>query len=183
MTTHTLDTPATIKTKVGAPRGNTNAARHGMTISRLSLGNMPPRWANVGRVCSELRRALENAVAELRGEVNLTDAATIQTAVRYERHAQLAQKWLRDNPDMAVDVRMEFSHAIAHASSQRDKAIKALGIDKRPPPGDVWDDLYRRTIPVLPAPATQTPASDAPVPTDSDTLKRQPGVPESGGAA
>jgi hypothetical protein len=137
--------------------GNLNRVRQGLHISRLSLGNLPPRWANVGRVCAALRRELESAVMALRGEVSLADACTIQRACRWERHALLAQKWLRDNPDLPPAERLEFSKQIAQAGEKRDRALKSLGLPTaaRSSPGDVLDDFYRR--------AAQSPAPALPV--------------------
>lgn len=77
---------------------------------------------------------------DLKGEVSLMDAANINTAVRWERHALLAQRWLRHNAhEMTHDQRLAYSKEIANASSNRDKALRELGIDK---PQDDFTTLY-----------------------------------------
>ena len=75
---------------MGAPVSNKNALRHGLTA-----GSLPAGCTYIRRESNRLRCALEDAVIELRGEVGLADAAAINSAVRWERHAMLAQRWLR----------------------------------------------------------------------------------------
>jgi hypothetical protein len=97
---------------------------------------------------NELRLQLESAVVDRHGEITLACAALIQTCCRYERHAQLAGKWLRDHPSLEVETRLALSRDIAKASESRDRAIRALGLDARPDT-DVWSGIHD----ALPAPA------------------------------
>ena len=79
---------------------------------------------------------------ELRGEVGLADAAAINSAVRWERHAMLAQRWLRvDVGDMDATTRLAYSRDVAKASSERDKCIRALGLEpsKQSDPWSILD--------------------------------------------
>ena len=107
--------------------GNTNAIRHGLTV-----GTLPAGCTYVTRAIAELRRALEQTVLNLRGEISLFDAATIQTTLRWERHAILAQRWLRKEKEtLSADRKVFFSREIARASAERDKCLKDLGLDRR----------------------------------------------------
>ena len=83
------------RAKAGAPIGNGNAVRHGLTVGRLPKGA-----AYIARETAKFRGALERAVMDKTGgDVSLVDAAAIQTAIRWERHALLAQRWLRNEGD------------------------------------------------------------------------------------
>ncbi len=102
---------------MGARIANKHALRHGLTT-----GSLPSGCAYVTRETNKLRCALEEAVIALRGEVGLADAAAINSAVRWERHAMLAQRWLRvDVGDMDASTRLAYSRDVAKASSERDK--------------------------------------------------------------
>ena len=172
------------RSKVGAPRGNLNAARDGLAITRLCLGTLPAAWANIGRVCADLRRALEDAVVERRGKVTLSDAFTIQTACKWERHGMLATKWLRDNPEMPPRERLDFSREIAKASEARDRAVKALEVDPRDV--DPWEEMWRAQVGLDEGPdpgvlvanaATATPQAEATIadpPTDREGVNALP---------
>jgi predicted KAP-like P-loop ATPase len=85
--------------------------------------------------------ALERAVLDRRGEVDVFAAAVIQSAMRWERHALLAQKWLRITPDLDPDQKLAFSREIARASSERDKCLRLLGLDVRAS-ANVLDTFY-----------------------------------------
>lgn len=85
-----------------------------------------------------------------RKQVTLTDAACITTALKWERHSQLATRWLRVKGDkLSPTEQLNFSREIAKASTERDKAIKMLDLD-RDASDDAFDQLYAR--PALPAP-------------------------------
>ncbi|MDA1054229.1 MAG: hypothetical protein O3C40_27600 [Planctomycetota bacterium] len=125
--------------KAGAsgPPGNGNAIRHGLMAGKL------PKGASYIELESErLRTALEDAVVNRTGgEISLHDAAVIQTAIRWERHALLAQRWLRNEAEtLTPDQRLAFSRDVARASAERDKCLKALGLDVRPN-SDPWSLL------------------------------------------
>src|SRR5690349_7819310 len=89
------------KPGAGAPLMNTNGLRHGRYSRRvIPSGGLPPGCGYIRRVSNQLSRQLESAVIAVHGEITLVAAATISTACRFERHAQLAQKWLREHPDL-----------------------------------------------------------------------------------
>lgn len=118
----------------GAPGENRNAIRHG-----LMAGRLPKGAGYVRRETDQLRTLIENAVAAANGgEISLNDAACIQTAIRWERHALLAQRWLRlEAETLTPDQRLAFSRDVARASAERDKCLKSLGLDVRPG-SDPW---------------------------------------------
>jgi hypothetical protein len=110
----------------GPAKGNRNALRHG-----LRGGALPADAKYIENRLNGFRRQLEDAVAERTGEVSIPDAAAIQTALRWERHAALAQRWLtKEYDDMKPEQRLHFSREIARASTERDKAIAALRLDR-----------------------------------------------------
>lgn len=112
----------------GAPKGSQNALRHG-----LNAGKLPRKLAFVENAVNAFRRRLEAIVLEVKGEVTIGDAATINSACKWERHGMLAQAWLRkEESSMTVDQRLKFSETIAKASDARDKCIRSLGLDKLP---------------------------------------------------
>lgn len=77
-----------------------------------------------------MRVAIEDAVVAAKGEVGLYDAATIQSAMRWERHAMLAQRWLRLSiNEMDAATKLSYSREIARASTERDKCLERLGLN------------------------------------------------------
>lgn len=111
----------------GPPKGNLNSGRH-----FLRAGSLPKRLKYIEVRLNCFRRNVESLVVAQKGEVSLLDAARINTALRHERHAILAQHWLRvEGERMAASDRLRFSEAIGKASDSRDKALVALGLDKQ----------------------------------------------------
>lgn len=123
----------------GAPQGNTNSVRHG-----LRSGNLPKGLTWAARRINVFRKVIEDALIAKKGEVNLTDAATINTLVRYERHAILANHWLaKEAENLNPDQRLKYSEAIAKASEARDKHLRLLGLDTEDQP---WSKMFDGTI-------------------------------------
>ena len=120
----------------GAPKGNSNGrgnCRHG-----LKAGKLPKDARYIEHQMNNLRRQLEDAVMQAKGEVGLLDAASIQTAVKWERHGALALRWLRLEGDkLRLTERLTFSREIARASTERDRALALLGLDR-----DVTQDAW-----------------------------------------
>ena len=121
----------------GPKPGNTNAQRHGM-----SGGKLPQGCQYIEHRVNKLRRQMEAATVDLKGEINILDAASINSILKWERHGLLAAHWLRHEIDSlkAAD-RLKFSEAIAKASDNRDRNIKALGLDIKPEPIKLADHL------------------------------------------
>lgn len=106
-------------------RGRFNANRHG-----LKAGKLPKDAKYIEVRLNIFRRELEAAVLSAKDEINIADAASVQTCIRWERHAMLAQRWLTKQYDELKPAdRLNFSREIARASGERDKAIKALCLD------------------------------------------------------
>lgn len=124
--------------------GNRNSMRHG-----LRAGKLPHDCQHVEIQCNLLRRQLEDAVVTARGEVTLLDAANIQTAIKWERHGALALRWLRVQGDQLKPTdQLTFSREIARASTERDKALAALKLDRDAKDG-ILDALYARVPKLL----------------------------------
>ena len=160
--------------KGGPPIGNLNACRHGL---RLQVNTLPKGCCRLEGMRRQLRRLLESEVAVVKGQVCLVDAALIATAVRWETVASLVSRWLRMSVDtMSHADRLSYISQVAKASSERDKCIRALGIDARQT-DDMWASLYgsRPTIldasqaaPALPDAQEAVQPSDAPAATPAN---------------
>ena len=114
---------ATPMTKpIGAPKGNRNALRHG-----LRAGKLPKDCRYLENRINEVRRNLEDAVTQCHGSLSIEAAAYIQTALRWETHAALAQRYLtKDGAKLTPSDKLHFSREIANASANRDRAIAML---------------------------------------------------------
>src|SRR5688500_13985998 len=103
----------------GAPPGNRNALRHG-----LKAGQLPKDAKYIEVRLNVVRRNLEDAVVRTHGNVSEEHACYVQTAIRWERHAALAQRWLtKADKDLSPSEKLQFSREIAQASANRDRAI------------------------------------------------------------
>jgi len=124
------DTPAKATAKTDTPPVNRGWVRHG-----LACGKLPKGCEYVERRINAFRLQLEQAVMQAKGTVSIADAAAINSACKWERHGMLATRWLRQEMDnLSAADRLRFSAEIAKASDRRDKAIRALGLDKKPDP-------------------------------------------------
>jgi hypothetical protein len=104
-------------------------------------GRLPKGCHYIRRLSEQFRRDLEASVCAIKGEVGISDAAAIQTAMRWERHALLAQRWMSELFDkLTPDQKLAFSRDIARASTERDKCIAALGLQAASAK-DVWAAL------------------------------------------
>lgn len=104
--------------------GNHNAMTHG-----LAAGKLPDGCSYVAKLCKKLRSSLEQACVARHGGVSLTQAATIQSIIRWERHALLCQRWLRVHPGLTAEQQQSMSRDAARASSERDKLLRVLDLD------------------------------------------------------
>lgn len=125
------------KGKSGPPKGSTNAMRHGLKVS-----NLPKDCRYIYHRLNNLRRILEAAVLASKREVSLYSGAAINSAIRWERAAQLWERAYRKWPDKYPDA----PDKAANASDRRDKCINSLRLD-RDVKENVMDALY-----TLPAP-------------------------------
>ena len=123
----------------GGQKGNRNSIRHG-----LKAGKLPKDAQYIEVRLNVFRRNLEDAVMQAWGEVTLECAAAIQTALRWERHAALCQRWLtKEEKKLTLDQKITYSREIARASAERDKAIAFLELDNDEET-DLIDALYSR---------------------------------------
>ena len=114
----------------GAPKGNRNALQHG-----LRRGKMPKGCEYIENRVNSLCRQVEDALLELKEGINIVDAASVNSILKWERHGLLAAHWLRHEAEkLSPTERLKFSEAIAKASDSRDKALRALNLDVKPEP-------------------------------------------------
>jgi hypothetical protein len=141
--------PATApaKGKGGPPIGSTNALKHGVK-SFLTTGKLPNSY--VKKQLGKLRRQLESAVVESHGELSLYHSALIQSCARHEARAELLNRYLSNEKNLSLSDRMNLLAQISAATDSRDKALKALGLD-RTNDSDPWAGLLDAQPP---APAT-----------------------------
>lgn len=132
------------KGRSGPPKGNRNNLRHGLTAGKLPAG-----CQYIENQLNGFRRRLEDIVLEVKGDISLTDAAAIQTALKWERHGALALRWLtKEEENLSMSDRLQFSREIARASTERDKALASLRLDRHGK-DSLLDALYARTVPNL----------------------------------
>jgi hypothetical protein len=109
-----------------APANNHNAMAHG-----LAAGKLPDGCSYIAKLTKKFRTSLEAACIARHGGVSLTQAATIQSIIRWERHSMLCQRWLRVCPGLSADQQMAFSRDAARASAERDKCLRMLDLDAK----------------------------------------------------
>lgn len=129
--------------KRGSQIGNRNSLKHGLTSGRL-----PPGSSYIKRAMGRFVAAVEEAVVDAGGELDVMTAATIQSAMRWERHALLAQRWLvQAFGELSHADRLAYSREIARASSERDKCLRVLGIG----PDEIGGPVYNMPVAATPA--------------------------------
>jgi hypothetical protein len=120
--------------KGGAPTGNQNAARFGLTG-----GGWRPEWEQDRRRVNRFMRALESAVLATGGVLDIPTVATIQTAGRLERVARLANRAARTDASLSQVEIVDLGERAAKASRERDKCLRELRIEDAPRSAD--DDI------------------------------------------
>jgi hypothetical protein len=111
--------------RCGAPLGNQNASKHGLTSSRF-----PPGTEYLSKELTRFKRLVNAAVLEIHGEVGFAHALLLQTAGEHHSHALRVRRWLRVGwEELSVDQVLAFSREIGRAFDARDKVLKQLGID------------------------------------------------------
>jgi hypothetical protein len=113
----------------------------------LCAGKLPPGCAYVKRLAAQLQHVLEAEVLDARGEVGVYEAAVIQSAVRWEKHALLSQRWLRQASDtLTPEQRLAFSREVARASSERDRCLERLGLEQAAREKSAYTTLDGRSL-------------------------------------
>lgn len=135
------------KGKAGGKPGNGNAVRHGLDANLrhgLVGGKLPKGCQYIEKRVNSLRRQVERIVLETKGQISFTDSANINSILKWERHGLLANHWLREqNEKLSPLERLKFSETIAKASDNRDRAIKALKLE-RDTNEDILNTLYAK---------------------------------------
>lgn len=124
-------------------KGNRNALVHGK-YAYLAVGRLPPGASYIRRLLGAFQRATEAAVVEAHGEIPLTKAALIQSAVRHEGRAQLLTRWLRES-DLSLAERLAVLKEIGGATDARDRCLKLLDLDRQDAhdPATIYAELRR----------------------------------------
>ena len=134
-------------------KGNLNRFKHGCSHLRIAGSKLPKGCMRAERIRNVLRSLLEAAVLARRDEIDVYHACLIQTAIRWETHSRLAARWLRLQYDQLSPAdRLAYSREVASASTNRDRCLRALGIDRQAA-GNLLDRLYSTAEPVLTPPA------------------------------
>ncbi len=138
----------------------------------MRAAQLPAGCGSIENATDQLRVALEDAVLAAKGQVDLGDAAAISTAVRAERLAALAAKWLRDKYDsLSADARLSYARETVKASEARDRAIRSLGIDAKSieqyQRDQLYRDLYGPRLALPPATSAPEPSQNTPDPADA----------------
>lgn len=120
----------------GPKTGNLNAVKTGTKVAlvRLTVGELPKPLLSVKREGRAYRRALERAVLDAKGEINLTDAHLIDTATAATIAAGISRWVLRNKMDgmKGSDIH-NCGQAIVKSKQLRDQAVKQLDLDRPPP--------------------------------------------------
>jgi hypothetical protein len=135
--------PAAKPRRGGAPARNQNRTTH----SIFGIG-LPSGTSHIAGRLNALRRELGRLVEARHGDVSLYHAAVIDGAVKWERLAQLAGRWLRkEGEKLSPQEKLSFAEKIAKAAVERNRAIATLGLDRSI--ADAFDpaDTYRRPLP------------------------------------
>lgn len=116
----------------GAPKGNSNAARH-----YLRAGKLPDKLQYVEHRLNGFRRHIEQLVVVAKGEISLADAALINAAIKWEKVSILCQHYLRHkDEELSVDKILEYNERAAKASDKRNAHLEKLDLDVQ---RNVWD--------------------------------------------
>lgn len=133
-----------LSARLMCPPPSETSAGLGFTQRSSPTGKLPKGAQYIEHRVNGLRRQLEKHVLALRGEVTLTDAAHINSAIKWERHSALALRWLRhEEANMSDSDRLKYSREIADASDKRDRAIRHLNLD-RDSEHDLIEVLYSK---------------------------------------
>ena len=126
---------------MSAPLNNQNRVTHGL---RMPLSQLPKGCHYIDVAVNELRNSLEILVLDVCGTLGTYQRLVVQSACRYEKHAQLTARWLRmSDDDLSHSDRLAYSREVARASAERDKCLQRLGLDKSDT-ASVWDSLYEK---------------------------------------
>jgi hypothetical protein len=123
--------------------GEQRALKHGRRCQALAIGKMPRKFSYIRRQLMAFKNQLDAALIKAKGQIDLIDAATVQTCLRAERHARLCERLLATETDLEIDQKANLSREAHKASQDRDKALARLGLDDH-------EKLPKGTVEILP---------------------------------
>ena len=139
----------TTKRKPGGQKGNRNRLRHGLYSPSMGKGlSYPDKQAGI------FRRAIENALIELRGEVGLLDAALVHSACEAQKVAfanRAAKRAAEEAGTLKAELALAFDRDYLRALDVRDRKLVQLGLGKE---ADPWSAIFD------PIPADSSPAEE-----------------------
>lgn len=115
----------------GAPTRNVNALKNGSKSFRLVIGDMPKTMHRQQLNALKYRRALEDAIRQLKGEVCLCDAHFVDVATQAEIHAAVCRWLLKSKLETmsSADI-VTCSREILKAKEARNRAVQQLKLDE-----------------------------------------------------
>lgn len=148
-----------------APVGNTNALRFGLRTNRygMVLARLPLDSKGIIHRVGIFRRALEQAVIDKYGEVDVYRASLIQAASGWAIHGALCGAWLNRETNLKLADRVMLSREQATSAEKRSTCLRQLGLDQRKDEEDWLDELFSapaitpETATAAPGDAEQTP--------------------------
>lgn len=142
---------------MGAPAGNQNRIVTGRYA--LTLGKLPRKLRLVQSQVWAFRRHIEDAVLQIKPVVGPYEAALINTAAAWQRHSLLTNKWLRESlNELTTAEKVMLSRDVAKAAAERDRALRALGLDIDGP--ETLDALYESPAGFIDDEADDEPGAD-----------------------
>lgn len=122
---------ATVVPRAGNMNGIKTGAR--LPLTRLIMGDLPPKMRRAQAGARAYRRSLEALVLAARGEVNASDAHLVDAATGAEVHASICRWLLRTRLEtMSVADIARCSEQIVKAREARNRAVAALKLDDKP---------------------------------------------------
>lgn len=111
-----------------APIGNTNGLKTGRRSSRpgVVLARLGKLYSQPYQDVLRLRRGVESLLKRTHVEVDLLQAARLQSACRLELSTRIAEQTLRDKPDLSVEQIQQLRHSVGQWTRERDNILTAL---------------------------------------------------------
>ena len=111
-----------------------NHVKHGGALSRLTLGELPTVMRRQMQTVRKYRRVLEQAVMDVKNEVDLLDAHLIDEACAAEIHTRFCRWLLRNRLEKVTPGEItKCSESALRAKTIRNRAIARLGLNTPPP--------------------------------------------------
>lgn len=128
---------------MGAKPGNLNRATNGSKLRRLTLGELPKELTSVKIEGRQYRRAMEDIILENKGDISVEDAHLLDTACAAVIHGGVCRWLLRQKIGaMTHSDILTCSRELLQSKERRDKAVKALRVDRRAKTADFIEALY-----------------------------------------